>query len=188
MVLYYRNSYCTTSHQLYYSQNLASRRYKEVTDCTSIRPESDVMGPSPANKKVALPTKDEQLSLSNTDIILKSNLTRLQLNEILSSVRDDEEGNAKRRKVAAWVDQVVEALKGLRVDEDDVELSSAFLTKKGLHGFTQLPSGSEPVPPCAFKAPAAVHVIGSFLLGTATAPFLNCDVAMVMPASCFEAR
>ena len=140
--------------------------------------------------KVALPTKDEQLSLNNTNIILKSNLTRLQLNEILSSVRDDDNENSpKRRKLAAWVEKVVDVLKGAagRVSAE-TELSTAFLMEKGLHGFTQLPSGTEPLPPFVFKAPAAVQVIGSFPLGTATAPFLNCDVAVVLPASCFEAR
>ena len=134
--------------------------------------------------KVALPSKDEQLSLHNTDILLKTNLTRLQLNEIVSSVQD-EEGSTRRKKLAVWLEQVTGVLKRWdRGADASTVASSSWLEKRGLKGFVLRSSA------CAFavKPPVSVQLIGSYALGTATAPILNCDVAVVMSSSCFDAK
>ena len=146
-------------------------------------------------KKIALPTKDEQLSLQNSEIILKSNLTKLQLNEILTSVRDDE-SHPKHQKIAVWLEQVIDVLKksdfgNANTDSTPPLLSPTFLLERGLNAFILHNSSSSAnvgALSFAFKPPMSVQLMGSFVLGTATAPFLNCDVAVVMAGSCFDAR
>ena len=134
--------------------------------------------------KVALPSKNEQLSLHNTDILLKTNLTRLQLNEIVLSVQD-EEGNARRKKLAVWLEHATDVLKRCdRGADANTTLSSSWLEDRGLKGFVP----RSPVCSFEFKPPILVQVIGSYVLGTATAPILNCDIAVVMSSSCFDAR
>jgi U3 small nucleolar RNA-associated protein 22 len=134
--------------------------------------------------KVALPSKDEQLSLHNTDILLKTNLTRLQLNEIVLSVQD-EEGNSRRKKLEVWLEQVTDVLKRCdRGADASLVLSSNWLEDRGLKGFVLRSAACN----FAFKPPVSVQLIGSYALGTATAPILNCDIAVVMSSSCFDAR
>ena len=145
-------------------------------------------------KKIALPTKDEQLSLQNSEIILKANLTKLQLNEILTSVRDDET-NPKHQKITIWLEQVIDVLKksdlGDTKSDSTLLLSPKFLVERGLNAFVLHNSSSSAnvgALSFAFKPPMLVQLMGSFVLGTATAPFLNCDIAVVMAGSCFDAR
>ena len=148
----------------------------------------------PKHKKIALPTKDEQLSLQNSEIILKANLLKLQLQEILNSVRNDE-SNPKHQKIIAWLEQVIDVLKkgeiGDANNNSTLLLSPNFLIERGLNAFVlhnASSSGNGGSLSFAFKAPMLVQLIGSFTLGTATAPFLNCDIAVVMAGSCFDAR
>ena len=113
----------------------------------------------PKHKKIALPTKDEQLSLQNSEIILKANLLKLQLQEILNSVRNDE-SNPKHKKIIAWLEQVIDVLKkgeiGDANNNSTLLLSPNFLIERGLNAFVlhnASSSGNGGSLSFAFKAP-----------------------------------
>ena len=133
---------------------------------------------------VVLPSKNEQLSLQNTEILLKSNLMRMQLNELLSNVGDSET-SSKRGKIDGWLEKVIDALKDCELDDE--ELSGKWLAKRNIRGISLESHGGKEVS-FTFEKPASVQVIGSHALKSGTAPFLNCDVAVVMPKSCFDTR
>ena len=136
------------------------------------------------SNSVELPSKNEQLSLQNTEILLKSNLMRMQLGELLSNVRDSET-SSKHSKIDRWLEKIIDVLKDSEIDE--IELSGKWLAKRKLQGFS-LESHGGKVVSISFEKPTSVQVIGSHALKSGTAPFLNCDVAVVMPKSCFDSR
>lgn len=138
------------------------------------------------SKNMDLPSKSEQLSLQNTEILLKSNLMRMQLNELLSNVRDSQTA-PKHNKIDKWLDSVCDILKSCKKGLNDNELSGKWLGEKGLRGFNLEGPGSDNIS-LTFEKPSSIQLIGSFALGTATSPILNCDIAVVMPKNCFDAR
>ena len=130
-----------------------------------------------------LPSKNEQLSLQNTEILVKSNLMRMQLKELLSNVRDSET-STRHVKIDKWLEKVCDAIKTCTITDN--ELSGKWLMKRNFRGLS-LEDGSKSVS-IIFEKPSSVQLIGSHALNTGTAPFLNCDLAVVMPKSCFDSR
>lgn len=134
--------------------------------------------------KVELPSKNEQLSLQNTEILLKSNLMRMQLNELLLNVRDLET-TSRHIKIDKWLEKVCDTLNDCEITDN--ELSAKWLTERNLCGLILEGHGTNEIS-FTFEKPASVQVIGSHALSCGTAPFLTCDVAVVMPKSCFDTR
>ena len=134
--------------------------------------------------KVELPSKNEQLSLQNTEILLKSNLMRMQLNELLANVCDSQT-SSRHVKIEKWLEKVCDTLSNCKVT--DSELSTKWLAQRNLCGLNLEGHGVDEIS-FAFKEPSSVQVIGSHALSSGTAPFLTCDLAIVMPKSCFDAR
>ena len=133
-----------------------------------------------------LPNKNEQLSLQNTEILVKSNLMRMQLSELLSNISDSTTSQ-KRNKIDSWLDNFSETLRSCETHITGTELSSKWLLERNLKGF-ELESCNNSDTTCLFDKPESVHVVGSHSLNSGTAPYLNCDVAMVMPKSIFDRR
>lgn len=138
------------------------------------------------SKNLVLPNKNEQLSLQNTEILLKSNFMKMQLTELLSNVHNSET-TSKYNKISKWLDEISDALKACDKSVNDCELSGKWLTERNLHGFFMEGPESDIVS-LSFQKPAAVQTVGSFALGTTTSPILNCDIVVTMPKNCFEAR
>ena len=59
-----------------------------------------------------LPTKDEQLQLNNTDTLLRSNLLKLQVQEMLKEVSCDEIN--RKKKAQKILTECVDMLKGIK--------------------------------------------------------------------------
>ena len=134
--------------------------------------------------KLELPSKNEQLSLQNTEILLKSNLMRMQLTELLVNVRDSNT-SSRHIKIEKWLEKVCDTLSNCKVT--DSELSTKWLTQRNLCGLNLEGYGVDEIS-IAFEKPSSVQVVGSHALSSGTAPFLTCDLADVMPKSCFDAR
>lgn len=133
-----------------------------------------------------LPNKNEQLSLQNTEILVKSNLMRMQLSELVSSISDSITSQ-RRNKIDGWLDKFSEALRSCETHITGNELSSKWLLERNLKGF-ELETCNNSDTTCFFDKPESVHVVGSHSLNSGTSPYLNCDVAMVMPKSIFDRR
>lgn len=133
-----------------------------------------------------LPSKNEQLSLQNTEILVKSNLMRMQLDELLASVRGSQ-SSSKRTKIDSWLDNICSLLKACESKLTGTEITAKWLSERKLRGFT-LDGQTSGTSSIVFEKPESVEVIGSHALNSGTAPFLNCDLAMVMPKDAFDSR
>ena len=146
-------------------------------------------GPRTKRAKMSdLPTKDEQLQLNNTDTLLRSNLLKLQVEEMLKEVSCEE--ISKKKKAQKMLTECIDLLKGIKgSDVEGKEISSSWLKKQGLRGFDLESSAGHLSTPASitFTAPESVGACGSFKLQTGTAPFVNFDIAVTMPADMFEA-
>jgi U3 small nucleolar RNA-associated protein 22 len=145
------------------------------------------------SKISGLPTKDEQLQLNNTDTLLRSNLLKLQVDEMLNEVSC--EGVLKKKKLQNAVSACVDILKSMGGSKmEGKEITSSWLKKEGLEGFDSMQHTSKGGDgsintlnsvSIAFAAPASVTIVGSSQLNTGTSPFVNVDIAVGMPDSVF---
>lgn len=151
------------------------------------QPEGSAPNVSGARKqgKFSLPSRDEQLMLQNTDTLLKTNLLRMQADELLAEVRTSSE--LEKKKLSIWLDEILVLLRECR-GLNGVEVTPTWLSEKAGVSFDDDSnnSSSETVS-LAFEPPSTVEIIGSFALKAFTAPILNIDIAVHMPSSCFNA-
>ena len=141
-----------------------------------------------------LPTKDEQLQLNNTSTLLRANLLKLQVEEVLEEVSCEPLLNKK--KIKNCIQECINTLESIEHSKlNGKEMSSSWLKKEGLEGFdviyrdlkrvTSIPPGSDSI---KFVPPSSVQIVGSSLLNTGTAPFVNIDISVGMPESIFSAN
>lgn len=145
-----------------------------------------------ANKKqkVVLPTKDEQKQLQQVELLMKSNLLQIQVDQILEEVSGDP--ILGKKKVASWVESIIGLLKddasynGIK----DNAISRKTLKKSGLKmiSIMSLVNAEDDSLQINFAAPESVDLIGSTENHTALSSMFNVDVAITMPASLFESR
>ena len=109
------------------------------------------------------PTHDELRGYAETETLFKSNLFRLQTVELLREVAPFS-GTPLTR-----LESAVRALRGELLSLPSAELSSE-------------PRAGAPSVAMPWRAPAKVDLVGSYLLRTTTAPELNVDVAIQLPA------
>jgi U3 small nucleolar RNA-associated protein 22 len=122
------------------------------------------------NKKPKLfvpPTRDEMMQIRETSDLFKSNLFKLQIEELLQcNVHHDVTGELKRIK------EILESIV-------DIE-------ERPLHEFDEsIPHNLK----CAFQKPSKISVVGSYLLKTVVKNGnMNIDMAIEMPASLFQEK
>jgi hypothetical protein len=141
-------------------------------------------------QKVTLPTRDEQKQLQQVELLMKSNLLQMQIDQILDEVSGESIMNKK--KVSSWADTVVNLLKeeasfnGIK----NVALNKKTVKKLGLKSLDvlSLVNSDDESLQVQFAPPAAVDVVGSTQSHTALSAMFNIDVVVTMPAGIFEAR
>jgi U3 small nucleolar RNA-associated protein 22 len=139
---------------------------------------------SGGDSKYALPTPAEAAQLmerdASTATLFKSNLLRLEVTELLEEVRVGYHRTAAKQAEAFLFElkQVLESMPSATVTAQSV---------KGTHINLSQHSEVKPVT-LEFASPAAVDVVGSYLLRTIVKPSMNIDIAVEMPASCFHPK
>lgn len=153
----------------------------------SIGEKDGAEAPSHKRSKVELPTKDEQKQLQQVDLLMKSNLLQLEIEQLLNEVSGT--GALSKKKVNEWVTRVTDLVKS---SEDIVgntinEATIKDLGLKDVKGIALVNSGDESMN-LQFEAPASVDLIGSSVHHTALVAMLNIDVAVTMPSGLFDNR
>ena len=155
------------------------------------------------NSKFALPTKEEQMHLRETENLMRSNLLKLQVDEMLTEVRDDKSGI--RSRLSDWLILLIQELSGANLPKSKpasvtgtagnksfgittiVDVDESWLRLNQIGGIG-LDNYCDTNATLSFKPPVSVDIIGSYKTKTITKPFLNVDIAVTMPAECFDAR
>lgn len=134
--------------------------------------------------KFALPTKEEQMHLRETENLMRTNLLKLQVEEMLAEVKD--ETYAYKTGFIDWINALRDSipLLGSSVSE---EINEAWLKKHDIKGLS-LDGHESSKLSMRYHPPVDTCFIGSYLHKTSTKPFLCVDIAVAMAAQCFEAR
>ncbi|KAJ2892676.1 U3 snoRNP protein, partial [Coemansia aciculifera] len=138
------------------------------------------------------------MALNESAMLFKSNLFKLQVDELLSSTVIGANTKATRGLDAA-LKQIRDALTALGdVKEMSTDAASNYVRKQSTTGGGKLAMIPFPDPAPAvgmaisfgFKAPAVVNIVGSYPLGMATGARsgFNVDVVVQMPGSLFQER
>ncbi|KAJ1671509.1 U3 snoRNP protein, partial [Coemansia sp. RSA 25] len=146
---------------------------------------------------VKKPTNAEMMALNETSLLLKSNLFKLQVDELLS-----ETGIAANTKATRGLDAALKQIRDVLTTLGDVkemstDAASNYVRKhskaSGKLAMIPFPDPSPAVGmpiSFGFKAPKVVNIVGSYPLGMAVqmqAGF-NVDVMVQMPGSLFQER
>jgi len=126
--------------------------------------------------KYTLPTLEEQSQLRETEKILRSNLVRMEMGELLSEIRF-ESSKSSTERIEGWLFSLKEKLESLEqifVDEQSLRIQGVHLSHR-----------TQKVVSLDFKAPSKFNLVGSYLPGALSKPGLNIDVSMEIPSSCF---
>jgi len=145
---------------------------------------------APKKQKIALPSKDEQKQLQQVDLLMKSNLLHLQVDQILDEVSGSSIMNKK--KVIAWTESILSCLKSESSYAGVIgtNLNKKSLKKMGLKAIKVLSivNSDDQSMQVTFAPPAAVTEIGSTQHHTTLSSMFNVDIAVTMPSSIFEPR
>ena len=126
-----------------------------------------------------LPTKDEQLALRETESLMRSNLMKLQVEEMLAEVK----GRQRSKRLETAFTEIRSDLTSLPA----IEVNSDWLVTQGMRSIELENRHTKPVS-LHFLAPQTVERIGSYDLGLGTAPFLNMDLCVLVPEQCLDGR
>ncbi|KAI8923033.1 Nrap protein [Entophlyctis helioformis] len=135
------------------------------------------------------PTNEEMQQLSQTNELFKSNLFKLQIDELVGEVSIN---YSKVKPLESALHKIKSILDSLD-DRPDLAVAeaSAKLQKEGI----TIPFGHTPPPKDAkyklgFQRPAKVAIVGSFLLRTLTKrpSGINVDIAVQMPEALFQEK
>lgn len=147
-------------------------------------------GNASKQQKIALPTRDEQKQLQQVELLMKSSLLQLQVDQILEEV--DSSAIANKKRVVTWMDEVVNILKDTSKYGKSVgaTLNKKIIKKLGLKGvdLLNLVNGDDSSIQLNFQPPAAVDVVGSTVHQSAISAMFNIDVAVTMPSSLFDSK
>jgi len=134
--------------------------------------------PQPRREEVLMraPEAAEVFEIAQTRNLYKSNLFRLQLEELLRELSP----GGPRARLDAFLRGLQPVLLGLKPRE----ITADFPTEFPLLHFHQ----RQPFP-FSFRPPQRIDVVGSYLLGTASRPPRLCvDVALEMPSEAFQSK
>ena len=132
-----------------------------------------------------LPTKDEQLALSNAQALLRSNLLNMQVTELISTVKTSDSAT---KKMEDWLHHLFDAINSSNNFATKKTLTEDFLLKNRLDSFALRNYDTRKTISLETLRPSSINMIGSFALGTLTSPFLSCDVAVGFPDQSLEER
>jgi len=118
------------------------------------------------------PTSDELDHLRETKNLFKSNLLKLEIEELLGEVTVV----CSKKRTAAIKECLFEIKE--RIENTPKQ--------DGVQGKTSGWEGKKVV--LDFEPPVDVQIVGSYMLDTVTKPSRNVDVAVKMPSSCFKAK
>jgi U3 small nucleolar RNA-associated protein 22 len=137
--------------------------------------------------KYDLPSKDEQLALQQTEILMKSNLLRLQVDEMLNEVRNED---YRSNSLTKWIEYITDYIlkSPSKIGSSDILLTKKWLLKSTCKNEIVLDGYSQKSTSIHFKSPKKIEVIGSYKHHTVTSPFINVDIGVTMPKECFEER
>lgn len=140
--------------------------------------------PQSKRPKVALPTKDEQKQLQQVDLLMKSNLLQLEVEQIISEVAGDRK--LHKQKILDWIESVEVALKGAKIKQKLNQKS----TRKAFNGvrIMELVNSNDESMEIVYEGPKSVTVVGSSAYHTSTNPMLNVDLLVTMPDGIFDTR
>ena len=145
---------------------------------------------APKKQKIALPSKDEQKQLQQVDLLMKSNLLHLQVDQVLDEVSGSSIMNKK--KVIAWTESILSCLKSESSYAGVIgtNLNKKSLKKMGLKAIKVLSivNSDDQSMQVTFAPPAAVTEIGSTQHHTTLSSMFNVDIAVTMPSSILEPR
>uniref|UniRef100_A0A8D0GV09 Nucleolar protein 6 n=1 Tax=Sphenodon punctatus TaxID=8508 RepID=A0A8D0GV09_SPHPU len=127
------------------------------------------------------PTNEELNQLKETENLFHSSLLRLQIEELLKEVTLKEK---KKQRIDSFLHEINALLSMIpQTPETDVT-DQSWLPKDVKVPFLQVPFGVKGR--FRFLPPAAVKVVGSYLLGTCIKPEINVDVVLTMPREIFQ--
>lgn len=130
-----------------------------------------------------LPTKDEQLHLRETENLMRSNFSSLQVDELLKEVcSDKQDHSSKVNKVSNWISRLRDFIKSI---EPKKYITAESLGDLGTPGIKMENYHHKPIS-LNFIPPTELTVIGSFALHTTTLPFLNIDISLRIPDECVD--
>lgn len=134
--------------------------------------------------KFALPSKEEQMHLRETENLMRTNLLKLQVDEMLREVKD--ETYANKHGFIEWINTLRDAIPTLGADIT-AEVSMDWLHSRGIKCLN-LDGYESSQLRLRYSPPVSSNFIGSFLHKTSTKPFLCVDLAVSMPSQCFEGK
>uniref|UniRef100_A0A7M4FBZ1 Nucleolar protein 6 n=1 Tax=Crocodylus porosus TaxID=8502 RepID=A0A7M4FBZ1_CROPO len=127
------------------------------------------------------PTNEELSQLKETENLFHSSLLRLQIEELLKEVRLKEK---KKQRIDAFLHEINTLLSTVPETAEADITDQTWLPKHVRVPLLQVPFGVKGK--FHFLPPAAVKVVGSYLLGTCIKPEINVDVAVTMPREIFQ--
>lgn len=133
--------------------------------------------------KFTLPTLDEQSQLNSTEFLLNSNLLNLQVENLLNEVK-----HQKKASSVKVLEGVIDRIKALLMNkQQDETVNQLWLTANNLDNIL-LSNYTKSDVSLKYRPPTEIEVIGSFATETITSPFVNVDLALVIPKECFDDR
>lgn len=135
-------------------------------------------------KMAALPVGKEQLQLNQAQSLVKSNLISLQINEMLNEV--DIERITKKKKLVEWQQSFMDALSRISSDQT-TDLSWSWLQTKQMKCLNLNQYQIDTAAHFETKSPT-VELIGSYRSESSTFPYVNIDIALLLPIEMFESR
>lgn len=131
-----------------------------------------------------LPSKEEQMHLRETEDLMRTNLIKLQVDELLHEIRVD--GPSKHtRRLDEWIVSLADYLKKGKLEKKK-PLNQEWLESMKIP-LTLEAYDRKPVE-LLFKPPKAIDVVGSYIHSNATKPFLNIDLVVTIPDECMDSR
>nr|XP_042706650.1 nucleolar protein 6 isoform X1 [Chrysemys picta bellii] len=127
------------------------------------------------------PTNEELNQLKETENLFHSSLLRLQIEELLKEVKLKEK---KKQKIDAFLHEINTLLSAVPETPETDLADQSWLPKDVKVPFLQVPVSVKGK--FRFLPPAAVTVVGSYLLGTCIKPEINVDVAVTMPRAILQ--
>ena len=131
-----------------------------------------------------LPTKEEQMHLRETEDLMRTNLMKLQVEELLGEVSIDGP-NKLTRLYDEWLLQFNESLRAIKFNKK-VVLDAKWLSDN--HIPLMLESYEKKPIQLVFQPPVETNITGSYVQNTITKPFLNIDILVAMPDQCFDSK
>uniref|UniRef100_A0A8C8S5Z8 Nucleolar protein 6 n=1 Tax=Pelusios castaneus TaxID=367368 RepID=A0A8C8S5Z8_9SAUR len=127
------------------------------------------------------PTNEELNQLKETENLFHSSLLRLQIEELLKEVKLKEK---KKQKIDAFLHEIHTLLSAVPETPETDLVDQSWLPTDVKVPFLQVPFSVKGK--FRFLPPAAVKVVGSYLLGTGIKPEINVDVALTMPRTILQ--